>query len=727
MAAAQTLAEIFDQLMFIATGSTPSPDGVGYSDSRFDYGGNGTGSSGTGGSGIVGEDSQNEDDEGTEEEDELRAENIAMLTEFFGSILASATTIASQDDGDTTEIIKAVCESLFGGIFGNVSNRASEEEANNLGVPRQIQIRGVTYDLVLKHGRIFYVNEHSFPEKKVYLMTPRPGGGPNSYRAEEIPASMLDEPWEPVEGQPKCDEGCLNDNPSGGSDPDGGASGGGTSGGGSSNGGTSTNQVQYSYMIAKGSDGAANMVRTAFGTGASEHIVGGGLMLGGAGNDTLTGATENDLIYGDEGNDTLTGEDGGDVLDGGTGDDTLDGGSGNDLLIGGLGDDSLVGGFGNDVLKGEEGNNILEGGAGADTLDGSGGFAVASYRTAWFGVTVDLSDTSRNTGEAAGDTFIDVNGLWGSGHHDTLVGNQHANWIIADGGNDLVQGLAGADTLYGSTGDDTLEGGQGNDTLHGESGNNILEGGQGADAHFGAGGFAVASYRQATGAVQVYLDGSGTNTGEAQGDTYDSVNGLWGSGHADVLVGNHYGNWIIADAGHDLVSGGLGSDTLYGSTGHDTLNGGGDHDVLYGEGGDDALWGSAGADRLLGGDGHDTLRGEDGADTLDGGAGTDQLVGGAGRDVFVAEAGSVDGFIDFTAGEDKIQLSGSGFGLGAGALSTAAFRQAGVALTGAQKVLYDRGTGDVWYDADGVGAGAAIKLAMIGAGKAVTASDFLIV
>jgi hypothetical protein len=33
----------------------------------------------------------------------------------------------------------------------------------------------------------------------------------------------------------------------------------------------------------------------------------------------------------------------------------------------------------------------------------------------------------------------------------------------------------------------------------------------------------------------------------------------------------------------------------------------------------------------------------------------------------------------------------------------------------------------VWYDADGVGAGAAIKLAMIGAGKAVTASDFLIV
>jgi Ca2+-binding RTX toxin-like protein len=450
-------------------------------------------------------------------------------------------------------------------------------------------------------------------------------------------------------------------------------------------------------------------IHAVFGTAFDALISGGGLLLGGAGNDTITGSGGSDILFGNAGNDTVAGAEGA------------------DLLFGGLGDDSLQGGFGNDVLKGEEGNNILEGGAGADTLDGSGGFAVASYRNAWFGVTVDLGDTSRNTGEAAGDTFIDVNGLWGSGHHDTLVGNAHANWIIADGGNDLVQGLAGADTLYGSTGDDTLEGGQGNDVLHGESGNNILEGGEGADAHFGAGGFAVASYRQAAGAVQVYLDGSGTNTGEAQGDTYDSINGLWGSGHADVLVGNHYGNWIIADAGHDSVSGGLGSDTLYGSTGHDTLNGGDDNDTLYGEGGDDALWGNAGADRLLGGDGADALRGEDGDDTLDGGAGTDQLVGGTGRDVFVAEAGSVDGFIDFTAGEDKIQLSGSMFGLGAGALSTASFRQAGVALTGAQKVLYDRGTGDVWYDADGVGAGAAIKLAMIGGGKAVTAADFLIV
>ncbi|WP_160310550.1 calcium-binding protein, partial [Microvirga vignae] len=289
-------------------------------------------------------------------------------------------------------------------------------------------------------------------------------------------------------------------------------------------------------------------VNTALGTLGNDAIAGGGWLLGDAGDDTLTGGV------------------GADILDGGDGNDVLNGADGDDLLQGGLGDDSLVGGFGNDLLYGGGGNNLLEGGGGADTLDGSGGFGVASYQHAFIAVTANLGDAAANTGEAAGDVFIAVNGLWGSAFHDTLIGNAAANWIIADAGNDLVDGGASADTLYGSTGDDTLLGGAGNDTLHGESGNNLLEGGAGADALFGAGGFSVASYQHAQEAVQVYLDGAGRNSGEAAGDTYDSVNGVWGSAFADVIVGNQHGNWIIADAGNDLVSGGLGADTLFGST-----------------------------------------------------------------------------------------------------------------------------------------------------------------
>ncbi|KLK90335.1 hypothetical protein AA309_26070, partial [Microvirga vignae] len=73
------------------------------------------------------------------------------------------------------------------------------------------------------------------------------------------------------------------------------------------------------------------------------------------------------------------------------------------------------------------------------------------------------------------------------------------------------------------------------------------------------------------------------------------------------------------------------------------------------------------------------------------------------------------------------QLSASLFGLGAGTLATAAFRLGVAAGTADQKILYDRGTGALWFDADGSGAGAAVKLATLGAGKALTAADFFLV
>ena len=68
-----------------------------------------------------------------------------------------------------------------------------------------------------------------------------------------------------------------------------------------------------------------------------------------------------------------------------------------------------------DVLIGDGGNNSLRGGAGADVLDGGGGFDTASYFTALTGLTVSLANPSLNTGEAAGDTFISIENISGSG------------------------------------------------------------------------------------------------------------------------------------------------------------------------------------------------------------------------------------------------------------------------------------------------------------------------
>ncbi|WP_052954627.1 calcium-binding protein [Microvirga vignae] len=328
----------------------------------------------------------------------------------------------------------------------------------------------------------------------------------------------------------------------------------------------------------------------------------------------------------------------------------------------------------------------------------------------------------------SGNDVITGNGMLNGGAgDDVLYGGSGADYIDGGDGNDTLNGADGDDLLQGGLGDDSLVGGFGSDLLYGGGGNNLLEGGGGADTLDGSGGFGVASYQHAFIAVTANLSDAAANTGEAAGDVFIAVNGLWGSAFHDILIGNANGNWIIADAGNDLVDGGAGSDTLFGSTGHDTLDGGDDTDLLYGEGGDDVLLGRAGADLIDGGDGSDALRGEAGADTLIGGAGSDELVGGDGQDVFVLDASGPDRIIDFTVGEDRIQLSASLFGLGAGTLATAAFRLGAAAGTADQKILYDRGTGALWFDADGSGAGAAVKLATIGAGKALTAADFFLV
>ncbi|MCF8779888.1 cadherin domain-containing protein, partial [Vibrio sp. IRLE0018] len=95
----------------------------------------------------------------------------------------------------------------------------------------------------------------------------------------------------------------------------------------------------------------------------------------------------------------------------------------------------------------------------------------------------------------------------------------------------------------------------------------------------------------------------------------------------------------------------------------DHLLGGEGNDILFGQGGNDRLDGGVGEDTLYGGAGNDTLTGGSGNDILIGGLGDDILTGGDGVDIFkfVDQTGLRDGerdtITDFTAGEDKIDLS----------------------------------------------------------------------
>ncbi|WP_226576032.1 sulfatase-like hydrolase/transferase [Acuticoccus sediminis] len=156
------------------------------------------------------------------------------------------------------------------------------------------------------------------------------------------------------------------------------------------------------------------------------------------------------------------------------GDDLLAGAGGSDRISGGPGDDTLMGGPGEDVLIGGDGNDSLRGGPGADVLDGGRGRDLASYWTSGSSVVADLRSRLQNTGEAAGDTYVNIQNLQGSKHDDHLGGDRGRNELSGGPGDDLLEGRHGNDTLAGGTGSDTLTGGTEDDELIGGPGKDLF-------------------------------------------------------------------------------------------------------------------------------------------------------------------------------------------------------------------------------------------------------------
>ncbi len=218
---------------------------------------------------------------------------------------------------------------------------------------------------------------------------------------------------------------------------------------------------------------------------------------------------------GNGGNDTLIGAGGNDTLKGGWGDDSLQGGSDKDILEGSNGNDTLEGGGQNDILLG---------GVGADHLDGGGGSGdIISYQGSASGVVINFNAGTAAGGDAAGDTFINVENIRGSAHADWLRGDANDNDLLGGGGDD---------SLYGSAGNDTLRGGGANDELRGEAGNDSLLGGNGDDSL--AGGSDNDTLRGAKGADTLNGgDGDDVLTGSGQNDTF--------------VFNNGFGNDVITD------------------------------------------------------------------------------------------------------------------------------------------------------------------------------------
>jgi Ca2+-binding RTX toxin-like protein len=327
-------------------------------------------------------------------------------------------------------------------------------------------------------------------------------------------------------------------------------------------------------------------------------------------------------------------------------------------------------------LDGTAGNDRFLLSAGADTINGGDGFDLLDLSAAAVGQQLSLTSSRSNKGFGVGQTYLQIEGVSGSGFSDTIAGNAVDNWLGGGDGNDRLEGLAGTDSLYGGSGGDNLIGGTGAD---------LIDGGTGLDK---------ASYSDATLGVVVDMQNAALNTGDAAGDRLVAVENLEGSDLADTLRGDAQANALWGGDGNDRLEGRTGDDWLYGGDGDDTLFGGagldnidgdigvniasyadskvairldledtdlstGDAardryrdiqgfegsafgDTLLGSTGNDMVWGLAGndrmdgrtgADRLSGGAGNDWLTGGEGVDTLLGGTGADRLDGGNGLDL----------------------------------------------------------------------------------------------
>ncbi len=287
---------------------------------------------------------------------------------------------------------------------------------------------------------------------------------------------------------------------------------------------------------------------------------------------TVGGFERAHLLLG-SGNDAVTGGNSSDYLDGGAGSDTLAGGGGNNTLIGGAGNDVIEGGSGNDRA-------VFSGAFGIDLIYNSSGTLTAEF--------TDVSFTGLSYSRSGEHLIIRV---MGTSNYAVLVDyfSAPANWsVILNGSVEAIDPSSiangtlplGPIPLLGTALDDIIEltaseaavqAGGGDDLIRSGAEQHAIDGGEGQD---------LVDYSGSATGVTVNLSNGTGSSGDAEGDTFTSVENVIGSSEADTLIGNGDSNFVAGGGGDDSISTGSGSDVVVDGDGADLINLGSGEDIV---------------------------------------------------------------------------------------------------------------------------------------------------
>ena len=380
------------------------------------------------------------------------------------------------------------------------------------------------------------------------------------------------------------------------------------------------------------------------------------------------------------------------VITGNAAGNTITGGGGADTMVGGAGGDSY--------LVTDQSQQIVESLTADAAVNG-----VVPFDTVFTTVSYDLAQTVNYIASAADQGTPSVPGtpgtpavisvgqvgvevlstsvqggteainLTGNGYAQTLIGNYGNN--ILNGDNDTnLGGIAGNQTGTADTngatagGGDTLTGLFGDDTHRVYSQADVIreQAGQGNDtAVFGT-----------NTAVAGSVVGDASNTYQLRSDNSVELLTVANQSRAVgyTLIGNGFDQTVLGSRANDVIWGGAGHDTLTGNGGNDTFG-----------------FNEAGAADS------DTISDYNGGDII-------ALSGGNGTGFFSGLATTTNGQ---TAGFDQNEFVN-------GTTATEAHAQ----------ILYNQASGQIFYDADGTGASAAVLVATIGAGTQLGNNDFTV-